>query len=407
MAVGALRFAPVIGPHVPSPLGRYLRMPAVPFSALADPPFAVVQEIDVAAAFVAAARIRLAEPVNIVAPGAITAFQAIRRGRRLPVPLIGPDWAIARGLSYLAGAPVPDHVLEMMHRGRLADGGRALEVLGVAPTNTTREVIDKLYSWPSVVHMPARWRWRDGPARPTSSACRLVGPRARSQAEPAARTTTWSSVASHGRRLGPRSRLRRPGVVVVASALGRRGRRHDRLPKRGGALIVVNARRFALAPVFAALSIGGAVGRPVRFVGRPDIAPLGPIMQRLGGLLDRADEIAGALRGGQLVVMGADRDHDTRAGRSRRPPPRRGRRGGRHEGVPGGDRQRARSCAAPASRSGPRSDPIAAAVDRSPSSSWPTHSNRRSSNCSTSSADPSPAHRSTGLPLSGIGRELT
>ena len=43
-----------------------------------------------------------------------------------------------------------------MHRGRLADGGRALEVLGVAPTNTTREVIDKLYSWPSVVHTPAR-----------------------------------------------------------------------------------------------------------------------------------------------------------------------------------------------------------------------------------------------------------
>ena len=156
VAVGALRFAPVIGPHVPSPLGRYLRMAAVPFSALADPPFAVVQEIDVAAAFVAAARIRLAEPVNVVAPGAITAFHAIRRGRRVPVPMIGPEWAIARGFSYLAGAPVPDHVLELMHRGRLADGSRAVEVLGVAPTNTTREVIDKLYSWPSVVHTPAR-----------------------------------------------------------------------------------------------------------------------------------------------------------------------------------------------------------------------------------------------------------
>ncbi len=80
---------------------------------------------------------------------------------------------------------------------------------------------------------------------------------------------------------------------------------HGRLPKRDGALIVVSARRFALAPVFAALSIGGAVGRPVRFVGRPDIAPIGPVMQRLGGLLARADEITGALRAGQLVVMGA------------------------------------------------------------------------------------------------------
>ncbi|MGH9134769.1 MAG: NAD-dependent epimerase/dehydratase family protein [Ilumatobacteraceae bacterium] len=156
VTVGALRLAPVIGPHVPSPLGRYLRMPAVPFSALADPPFAVAQETDAAAAFVAAARVRLAEPINVVAPGSITAFQAIRRGGRLPVPLFGPDWMIARGLSYLAGAPIPDHVLELMHRGRLADGGRAREVLGIGATNTTREVIDKLFSWPSVVHTPAR-----------------------------------------------------------------------------------------------------------------------------------------------------------------------------------------------------------------------------------------------------------
>ncbi|MGH9134770.1 MAG: hypothetical protein ACRDZZ_12585 [Ilumatobacteraceae bacterium] len=81
---------------------------------------------------------------------------------------------------------------------------------------------------------------------------------------------------------------------------------HRQLPERGGALIVVNARRFALAPVFAALSIGGAVGRPVRFAGRPDIAPVGPLMQRLGGLLTRPDEITGALRAGELVVVGAE-----------------------------------------------------------------------------------------------------
>jgi hypothetical protein len=38
-------------------------------------------------------------------------------------------------------------------------------------------------------------------------------------------------------------------------------------------------------PLFAALAIGDATGRPVRFVGRPDIAPFGPLLQRLGGLL--------------------------------------------------------------------------------------------------------------------------
>jgi hypothetical protein len=76
------------------------------------------------------------------------------------------------------------------------------------------------------------------------------------------------------------------------------------LPRRGG-LIVVNARRFALAPVFAALSLGDATGRPVRFVGRPDVAPLGPALQRLGGLLSSVDEVQGALRAGELVVLGA------------------------------------------------------------------------------------------------------
>lgn len=156
VTVGAVRMATVLGPHVPSPLGRILRMPAVPFSALADPPFAVVQDTDAAAAFVAAARERLDQPVNVVAPGAITALQAIRRGRRIPVPLFGPDWAIARAAAYLSGAPIPNHVVELLHRGRLADGDRARDLLGIAPTATTSDVIDRLYSWPDVVHLPAR-----------------------------------------------------------------------------------------------------------------------------------------------------------------------------------------------------------------------------------------------------------
>jgi 1-acyl-sn-glycerol-3-phosphate acyltransferase len=79
----------------------------------------------------------------------------------------------------------------------------------------------------------------------------------------------------------------------------------EHVPKRTGALIVVNARRFALAPIFAALAIGAAVDRPVRFIGRPDTAPLGSLMQRLGGLLPVEAEIEGALRAGELIVLGA------------------------------------------------------------------------------------------------------
>jgi UDP-glucose 4-epimerase len=155
VSVGSLRLATVLGPHVPSTLGRLLRLPAVPFSVLADPPFAVIHQHDAAEAFVTAARERIDEPLNIVAPGAITTLQAIRRGRRIPVPLVGPEWSAARAVTYLAGAPLPEHVQEMLHRGRLADNARARELIGFAPKTTTSDVIDQLYRWPSVVHTPA------------------------------------------------------------------------------------------------------------------------------------------------------------------------------------------------------------------------------------------------------------
>jgi len=156
IAVSAIRMGPVLGPHVPSPLGRVLRMPAVPFSVLADPPFAVVEDVEVARAFAVAARERLAEPVNVVADGAITAFQAAWRGGRVPIPIVEPGWAVGRLISGLLGAPVPDHVIETLQRGRLADNSRMIELLGFKASTTTIDVIDKLYAWPSVTRVPAR-----------------------------------------------------------------------------------------------------------------------------------------------------------------------------------------------------------------------------------------------------------
>ncbi|MEY2581571.1 MAG: UDP-glucose 4-epimerase [Ilumatobacteraceae bacterium] len=154
VAVGALRLAPVLGPHVPSPLGRVLRQPVVPFSVLADPPFVVTLDSEAAHAIVAAAEQRVVGPLNVVAPGAISTMQAIRRGRRLPLPLLGPEWRVARQISYLLGAPVPEHVMELIHRGRLADGSRLTQVLGLTPRVTTQEVIDRLFKWEAIVRLP-------------------------------------------------------------------------------------------------------------------------------------------------------------------------------------------------------------------------------------------------------------
>jgi hypothetical protein len=84
------------------------------------------------------------------------------------------------------------------------------------------------------------------------------------------------------------------------------------LPKRGGALLVTNARRWSLSAIYAAWALSPALGRPVRFAGRPDIAPIGPLLQRLGGLLADPDEIRAALGAGELVVVSGRSTSDPR-----------------------------------------------------------------------------------------------
>jgi UDP-glucose 4-epimerase len=151
--VTLLRLAPVVGPHVPSPIGRYLRLPVVPVSLLADPSFSVLHMEDAARAIIAAAQRRHHGPVNVVAPGAVTATQAARLGGRAPLPLVGFEWPVVRAMAGAAGAPVPDHLLEMVHRGRTADGSRAMELIGFEPALTTPEVVRNLHDWATVTHL--------------------------------------------------------------------------------------------------------------------------------------------------------------------------------------------------------------------------------------------------------------
>lgn len=57
--------------------------------------------------------------------------------------------------------------------------------------------------------------------------------------------------------------------------------------------------------MYAALALTDTTGRTVRFVGRPDIAPLGPLMRRVGALLAHPADVLGALRAGELVLISA------------------------------------------------------------------------------------------------------
>lgn len=158
--VTMLRLATVLGPHVPSPLGRLLRLGAVPFDLLSDPAFAVIHQHDAAEAFLLAARAGLEGggfdgPVNIAAPGAITTLQAIRHGKRIPIPVVGPQWPFARQAAFIRGAPIPFHIEELLRRGRLADSSLAKDLFNFRAPHSTIEVVDQLYSWPSIIRVPA------------------------------------------------------------------------------------------------------------------------------------------------------------------------------------------------------------------------------------------------------------
>jgi hypothetical protein len=87
------------------------------------------------------------------------------------------------------------------------------------------------------------------------------------------------------------------------------------LPVKGGALLVCNTRRWALSNIYAAWALSEATDRPVRFVGRPDFVPMGPMLRRIGGLLARPDEVLGALRSHELVLIScAMSNHSRHAG---------------------------------------------------------------------------------------------
>jgi UDP-glucose 4-epimerase len=153
--VALLRLAPVIGPHVPSPLGRLLRLQVVPVDLLGAcrGRFSLIDSRDAAAAAVVAARTAADGAFNIAPDDAVTAMGALRQGRRLPVPVIGPQWIAARLASSALGAPVPAHVVELLAKGRRGDTARATELLGWSANRSTEQALEALYAWESVVHV--------------------------------------------------------------------------------------------------------------------------------------------------------------------------------------------------------------------------------------------------------------
>jgi len=88
----------------------------------------------------------------------------------------------------------------------------------------------------------------------------------------------------------------------------------EAVPPSGPAVVVLGRGLDPLAPLVAASALRRATGRPARFLGLPDVGPVGPLLRRLGGAVDRPEELAGLLRAGHLVVVPLTRTLRSRPG---------------------------------------------------------------------------------------------
>ena len=74
------------------------------------------------------------------------------------------------------------------------------------------------------------------------------------------------------------------------------------IPDDGPAVLVSERRLSASEPAVVARAVRRSSGRIVRVVGIPDVAPVGPVLRRFGGVVDHPAEVASLLRAGELVL---------------------------------------------------------------------------------------------------------
>jgi UDP-glucose 4-epimerase len=157
VSVASLRYAPVVGSHVPSPIGRLLRLPVVPVSATSDPPFQLLHPEDACVAMVRALIVGFDGPLNIVGAGAASPWQAVRMGGRLPLPVMPGLWGWAARVVEVAGAAIAPHVVELLRSGCTGSGQRALDALSIEEPRSTQQVLTELYQWADIVPLiPAK-----------------------------------------------------------------------------------------------------------------------------------------------------------------------------------------------------------------------------------------------------------
>jgi len=139
-----VRLAPIMASHLPNPLGRYLRLPAVPVP-LTSNRFGVVHLVDAGVAIARAATSLHDGALNVMASGPVTPIEAITVGRRIPVPVLPAAFRLGRFLAEIPGTPLPEHIAELLSKGGTVEPSD-LTRIGMTMSRTTKEALQDLYS---------------------------------------------------------------------------------------------------------------------------------------------------------------------------------------------------------------------------------------------------------------------
>ncbi len=153
-ALSLVRCAPIVGPHMSSPLGRLLRLPVVPTGGLSDLPFSLLHQND-------AAHVPSSSRSRPVTTAPSTSSVLVRSPARRPP---GSAAVCRFRWSALNGSPLAPWLNWSARRCRrtcgscsLEDGrptaGLAVDVLGLRDLRTTPEVVRDLYDWATVTFL--------------------------------------------------------------------------------------------------------------------------------------------------------------------------------------------------------------------------------------------------------------
>jgi UDP-glucose 4-epimerase len=143
VACTLLRFQPILGRTLDTPIMRLLQSPVVPTWMGFDPMVQVVHGDDAVEAMVVALRAAVRGPVNIAAEGTVSLSRVLRRLRKTAVPLPPGTFGAALGLAARLGLPRMDEdTSRFLRYGRGVDTRRMHEELGFEPVLSTIGAIE-------------------------------------------------------------------------------------------------------------------------------------------------------------------------------------------------------------------------------------------------------------------------